>query len=82
MSFRIAFVAAAAALSIFGAAAASPSPLGEGRGEGRRPLLTLYDAPGVTRACEQGRRRERVDAAADYGGVELSHVRASGTPRP
>jgi thimet oligopeptidase len=54
MSFRIAFVAAAAALSIFGAAAASPSPLGEGRGEGRRPLLTLYDAPGVTRACEQG----------------------------
>jgi hypothetical protein len=28
--------------------------LGGGRGEGRRPLLTLYDAPGVTRACEQG----------------------------
>ena len=48
MFVRIAFVAAAAALS---GAAALAQPKAS---VANRPVVTLYDAPGVTRACEQG----------------------------
>jgi thimet oligopeptidase len=47
MRLQIALAAAAAALAPFAAAGQSKAPV-------NRPLLTLYDAPGITRACEQG----------------------------
>ena len=47
MRFLIAFFAAAAALSSHAQVPAATADLG-------RPLMPVYDAPGVTRACDQG----------------------------
>ena len=68
MRLPIAIGAAAAALSSLGAIAA-PQPAAPAR-----PLATLYDAPGITRACEQGIARaqatvKRMEAKKGAGAI-------------
>src|SRR3954462_12612256 len=53
MRLLIASLAAAAALAPLGAFCASSAPAS-------RPLVTLYDAPGITRACDDGIARAKV----------------------
>jgi len=55
MRFLIASIAAAAAFSPFAAFAQKPAP------QPPRALMTLYDAAGLTRACEQGLKRAQAD---------------------
>jgi thimet oligopeptidase len=55
MRFLIASIAAAAAFSPFAAFAQKPAP------QPPRALMTLYDAPGLARACEEGLKRAQAD---------------------
>jgi len=55
MRFLIASIAAAAAFSPFAAFAQKPAP------QPPRALMTLYDAAGLARACEQGLKRAQAD---------------------